>query len=388
MQKRKGVRDKCEIFCHTTETEFLLKTRLLFALCTFFLYELSSKLKMYLRFFTLSFHAHRPIFQPPISCPFWLIIASILLLMLPQGVFAQEAIRILSHQFEPDDITIGDPVQLRLQIEANENLHIYLDPIGHTGQKHLEIDPPQIKQMQSESLPTDKARYEATYPLRAFVVGTHTLPPITIKYTGTDGDSRSIQTPAYLFEVRSVKSPSDTEMKGIKGPWSVPRNWFIFILAVFLVIIVVGALVFFYLRRRAKSLDLQPETVVQRQPYEIAYEQLNRIEELNLVAQGEIKIYHTEISHVIRHYIAARYHIPALELTTQELLDRLQAEDIPRELVQQFFTNCDLVKFARYSPTKPEAHERLEEARRIVDETKQFLVAMGEEQQSEIRENP
>ena len=309
--------------------------------------------------------------------------------MFPQGVFAQEAIRILSHQFEPDDITIGDPVQLRLQIEADENLHIYLDPIDHTEYEHLEIDPPQIKQSQSESLPTDKARYEATYPLRAFVVGTHTLPPITIKYTGTDGDSKSLQTPAYLFEVRSVKSPSDTEMKGIKGPWSVPRNWFVFILVVSLVIIVVGAgaLVFFYFRRRAKPLNLQPETVPQRQPHEIAYEQLNRIEELNLVAQGEMKIYHTEISHVIRQYIAAQYHIPALELTTQELLDRLQTEDIPRELVHQFFINCDLVKFARYSPTKPEAHERLKEASRIVDETKQYGVGKVEEQTSVIRED-
>ena len=108
---------------------------------------------------------------------------------------------------------------------------------------------------------------------------------------------------------------------------------------------------------------------------------------MNWVAQGEMKVYHTEISHVIRQYIAAQYHIPALELTTQELLDRLQTEDMPNKLVRQFFTNCDWVKFARYSPTKPEAHKRMEEARRIVDETKQFWVGMGEEQEGEIRED-
>ena len=134
-------------------------------------------------------------------------------------------------------------------------------------------------------------------------------------------------------------------------------------------------------------MDLQPEAVPKREPHEIAYEQLNRIAGMNWVAQSEMKIYHTEISHVIREYIAARYHIPALELTTQELLDRLQGEDIPKELAQQFFTNCDWVKFARYTPTKPVAHERMEEARRIVDETKQFWVAVGEEQESEIRED-
>ena len=327
------------------------------------------------------------VFRPFSSHPFWLIIVSLLSFLSLKGAFAQEAIHILSHEFDPEDITIGDPVQLRIRIEANENLHIYLTPINDSEHEHLEVDKPQVKRIKAEDTPTGKAHYEVVYPLRAFAIGAHTLPSITIEYTDTNGNNGSIQTPTYLFEVRAVKPPSDTEMKGIKDPWSVPPNWLLYILAALLVIVVIGAIIFLYFRRRAKPVDLQPEALSQRQPHEIAYEQLNRIEGMNWVAQGEMKIYHTEISHVIRQYIAARYHVPALELTTQELLDRLQPEDIPKELMQYFFTNCDWVKFARYSPTKPEAHERMEEARRIVDETKQFWVGVGEEQESEVRED-
>ncbi len=342
---------------------------------------------MSLRFFPLLPYSNPPVFQSFSSRLLWFIVASVLLFPSLGGVSAQEAIRILSHDFDPDDITIGDPVRLRLRIEADENLHIYLDPIDRSEHEHLEVDKPQLERIKSESPPTGKAHYEVTYPLRAFAIGKHTLPPITIKYTSADGDSGSIQTPTYLFEVRAVKPPSDTEMKGIKGPWSVPLNWLLYILAALLVIVVIGAIIFLYFRRRAKPMDPQPEALSQRQPHEIAYEQLNRIEGMNWVAQGEMKIFHTEISHVIRQYIAARYHVPALELTTQELLDRLQPEDIPTELVQHFFTNCDWVKFARYSPTKPQAHERMKEARRIVDETKQLWVGVGEEQESEVRED-
>ena len=61
MQKCKGINSECEIFCHATETDFLSKTRFLFMLCTFFLYELISKLKMYLRFFPLLPHCSSPI---------------------------------------------------------------------------------------------------------------------------------------------------------------------------------------------------------------------------------------------------------------------------------------------------------------------------------------
>ena len=342
---------------------------------------------MYRRFFPLLPHPNPPVFQFFSSGLLWFIIPSFFCFLLPQGVFAQEVIRILSHQFAPDNITIGDPVQLRLRIEADKDSPIYLDPIDFSEHEHLEADKPQVKQIESESPPTGKTHYEVIYPLRAFAIGKHSLPPITIKYTGADGDSGSIQTPAYLFEVRSVKPAGATQMKGIKGPWSVPPNWFLYILAAPLAIIAIGAIIFLYLRKQAKPTDLPPEVVPQRQPHEIAYEQLNRIEGMNWVAQGEVKVYHTEISHVIRQYIAARYHIPALELTTQELLDRLQPEDIPKDLVQRFFTNCDWVKFARYNPTKPEAHERMEEARRIVDETKQFWVRVGEEPESEIRED-
>ena len=275
-----------------------------------------------------------------------------LLLAVTEEVSAQEAIRILSHQFDPDTITIGDPVQLRLQIEADESLHIYLDPMEVSEQEHLEADKPQVEHIRSEDTPTGKARYEVIYPLRAFATGTHTLSPITIKYAGADGDNGGIQTPAYLFEVQSVKPLGATEMKEIKGPWSVPPNWFLYISAALLLIVIVGVFVFFYLRKQAKPVEVQSEMVSQRQPHAIAYEQLNRIEGMNWIAQGEMKVYHTEISQVIRQYIAARYHIPALELTTQELLDRLRSEDVPSELVQRLMTNCDLVKFARYSPAK------------------------------------
>ena len=342
---------------------------------------------MYLRFFPSLPQPNPPVFQSFSLHLLWFIVAFALWLSSLGRVSAQEAVRILSHDFDPDHITVGDPVQLHLRIEADENLHIYLNPIDLSEHEHLEVNKPQVKRIESESPSTGKTHYEVTYPIRAFAIGEHTLPPITIKYTDADGNSGSVQTSAYLFEVQSVKSPSDTEMKEIKGPWSVPPNWLLYILVALLMIVVIAVIIFLYLRRRAKPMDLQPEAVLQRQPHEIAYEQLNRIAGMNWVAQGEMKVYHTEISHVVRQYIAARYHIPALELTTQELLDRLQSEEIPKELVQQFFTNCDLVKFARYSPTKPEAHERMEEARRIVDETKQFWVAVSEEQESEIGED-
>ncbi|MCZ6677683.1 MAG: hypothetical protein O7E52_10570 [Candidatus Poribacteria bacterium] len=312
----------------------------------------------------LPFHPFRPL-----SVCF--AVLSVLSLVYFDSVFAQEAIRIRSHEFVPAHITVGDAVQLRLRIEADAHLHIYLDPIDLSDLQHVEMDAPQVKRIKLEKPGTDKVLYEVIYSLQAFAPGTHTLPPITIKYTGTDANDASIQTPAYSFEVTSVKLADATEMKGIKSPVSPPQRLLPYILAALLMTTVIGVLILLYLRKRAKTADLAPEVSRQRAPHEIAHEQLNRIEGMNLVAQGKMKVYHTEISQVIREYITARYNIPALELTTEDLLARLSHE-AHLDLLRNFFANCDLVKFARYHPTKPEAHARMDDGRQIVDGTRQL----------------
>ena len=108
---------------------------------------------MYLRFLPFLPHSNPSVFQSVSSRLLWLIVASILLLSLSGGVAAQEAIRILSHDFDPDHITIGDPIQLRLRIEVDENLHVYLDPIDRSEHEHLEVDKPQVERIESENLP-------------------------------------------------------------------------------------------------------------------------------------------------------------------------------------------------------------------------------------------
>ena len=86
-----------------------------------------------------------------------------------------------------------------------------------------------------------------------------------------------------------------------------------------------------------------------------------------------METYHTQIAHVLREYISARYRIPALELTTTALLQAMLTAQIATESVehvQQVLANCDMVKFATYQPQVAEASARIVDTRRIVDATK------------------
>ncbi len=174
-----------------------------------------------------------------------------------------------------------------------------------------------------------------------------------------------------LYQFLSQAPP---KLRAIKPPLEVPQSLFPYFLAGGIFVGVVAMLVWLYLRKRRQPPAPTPtEEADIRSPHEIAYERLAAIEAAAWLAHGDMDAYHTHISHVIREYIAARYRIPALELTTTLLLSQLanlQLGTLDITKVRHFFVNCDKVKFATYQPAVPEATERMAEARWFVDVTK------------------
>jgi len=79
------------------------------------------------------------------------------------------------------------------------------------------------------------------------------------------------------------------------------------------------------------------------------------------------------VSEVIRDYLGARYDFDSLEMTTDELAAELRRR-AGRELVlgevEGWLSACDLVKFAKISPSAAEARGALEAAIRIVTTTR------------------
>lgn len=88
---------------------------------------------------------------------------------------------------------------------------------------------------------------------------------------------------------------------------------------------------------------------------------------------SEPKPFCISISDTLRLYLEERFHWHAPERTTEEFLDELQTSVIlqpdQKQSLSEFLTRCDLVKFARQSPTEPELLELLDVALRLVEQT-------------------
>jgi hypothetical protein len=162
-------------------------------------------------------------------------------------------------------------------------------------------------------------------------------------------------------------------LRDVKSPLSFPPN-FLF-LAVLTAIILIAGLIFVVYSRRKRKDKLQSLPVVDtRMPWEIAYDQLQKLSQRPYLQEGRFKEYYSELSGIIRYYFENRFHIRAPEMTTEEFLWSLERSgDLTtehKETLKKFMTSCDIIKFAKHIPRVEEAQESFRFARQLVDETK------------------
>jgi hypothetical protein len=108
-------------------------------------------------------------------------------------------------------------------------------------------------------------------------------------------------------------------------------------------------------------------------PHVQALEELEALKKKKLWQSGKVKEYHTAITDVVRWYIEERYRVPALEMTTEEIMQGLKGTDAgsePREKLYQALLLADLVKFAKEQPLPVDNDESMEHCIYFVNETK------------------
>ena len=94
----------------------------------------------------------------------------------------------------------------------------------------------------------------------------------------------------------------------------------------------------------------------------------------NLVEQGRIKEFYEEISGILRHYIEDRFDLHAPERTTEEFLGELRFAEVlappDKQVLEEFLTHCDLVKFAKHEPTTEQIQRTFDLVKDFVERTK------------------
>lgn len=168
-------------------------------------------------------------------------------------------------------------------------------------------------------------------------------------------------------------------LRDIKGPLSLHSRAGFYLLLGILLTAAAWYLWQYYLSKRKKAKAALPA----KRAHEIAYERLDALRRKDLVGQGRIKEYYSEISDIIRRYIEDRFSLKAPEMTTEEFLYYAVGAAaaaaaaqlaLHKARLKEFLTACDLVKFARHEPLADEMSMIFDAAKNFVDETKEESV--------------
>lgn len=303
---------------------------------------------------------------------------------------AQEPQISISSKVDKSLIHIGDLIQYTIIVTHDRDVRVEMPGLG-ANLGGFEIRDYDVEEPRKQD---GLIVSEVNYAISTFFTGEFEIPPLTVLYyTKGDSTAKALSTEKIKIVVESIKPSEAGDILDIKPPVEIPRSlWYLmrwFVLGGGILILALIGFLIVWRKKQGKSiLPVRPE--IRRPPHEIAYEELDRLRQSDLLVEGEVKQYYTEISEIIRRYIEGRYFIIAMEMTTTEVLDGLMGADVTVEelhIFQHFLDQCDLVKFAKVIPSDGETTVVIQIASEIIDRTKVIITESDFEEKGGKTEN-
>lgn len=289
---------------------------------------------------------------------------------------------------DKDSLSIAESVLLTIEAEVEEGFEAELpkfgEKLGEFGIRDYRDDPPR-------PTPEKKIISRKIYTLEPFLSGDYVIAPMEVRFrkqaeaAGEDENGtnrgglwpRAISTDEITIRVNSLleKDQKELALNPIKGPVELPAQPIpprYLLLGLVVAGLVAGGTLLFIRRKRAVNRKASEPALP---AHELAYRQLREILAAQLIERGESKLFFSRISDVLRGYIENRFGIQAPRRTTEEFLIDISRDALfPAEhkgLLMAFLRDCDLVKFARHSPSPEEAAKAVDACRAFIDATRE-----------------
>ena len=233
------------------------------------------------------------------------------------------------------------------------------------------------------------------YTLTSFDDTLYYLPPFVVKVDGKPYESKSLALKVLGIEVDTVHvdqffGPKDVQDNPFQ--WS---DWSLLFWLSVLMLLLMAVGYYLYLRLRDNKPIITRIRIVKRLlPHQKAMKEIEQIKADKMQNAENPKEYYTKLTDTLRKYIEDRYGFNAMEMTSSEIIERLEraltddaqsAETMKAEL-RQLFTTADLVKFAKYSTMINENDANLVSAIDFINQTKLENVPTEETVKPELTE--
>ena len=281
---------------------------------------------------------------------------------------------------ERDSVLIADQIFYGFELEkVEEGTRFAFPQVKDTLMTNIRI----VGQWQMDTVKASKAKkgqprlldLKAGLTITSFDEGIYYLPPLAVQRLSKDGILDTLVFEPQKLEIKTM--PVDTatfKPHDIKEPIRYPVTfaevapWVAGGLALAGLIALIVWLVIRYRRKH------NPEYIKKDPAHIIALRKLDKYRGNALWAPEKQKTFYSGITDTLREYIADRYGIGAMEMTTAEIFNDMKNTDAPADLLEELkelFERADFVKFAKFTASDEDNAKALPSAVRFVTSTYQ-----------------
>jgi hypothetical protein len=305
-----------------------------------------------------------------VSAFWWLLQAP----QLPPGV----EIKI---EAQPRKAFVGDPIRIDLELTLPESYQFRL-PILESPTAEFTILEPFADvtvsegEKKKEKPPADgRIRHRKRATVALYKVGEFEFPPQQLSLRSPEGKETVAATPPIKIHIQSVLNEKEQNLKELKKQAEIPDpvNWILW-LAVLLVLLAVAAGVWWWWQRRRRPALPVPEQLL-IDPLASAETDLRDLLARGWLEKGLVKQFYVALSDIVKKILESGYGIQTLEKTTLEVMEDLRdrhagASTHDFDSIESLLLHCDLVKFAKYVPSKSQTDNAVRDAFQILDTCK------------------
>lgn len=272
-------------------------------------------------------------------------------------------------------IFIGQRIGLTLEVSADAKKQVELpewDSLHHIV--------PGLEFVRAEKADTSylndgkRMQLSRRYYFTSFDSALYLIPALDVKVDGKEYHSKRLAMKVLTFEIDTLHTDS---IFGIKDELAPPFDWAEWRQVMWsglVALLMAGLLAYVIYRLKTNKPILRRIRNKKRlAPHKVAMQKIEQMKEEKMWQSEDSKEYYTQLTDTLRNYIKERYGFNAMEMTSFEIIQKLQEvndEEAIAEL-RELFQTADLVKFAKYSTLINENDRNLVNAIEYINQTKQ-----------------
>lgn len=287
-------------------------------------------------------------------------------------------------EVDTTNIRIGEQIEYKLTVDNTET--VVFPKLEMDSLKKVEV---------VEDLPVDttKTKFIKKYLLTSFDSGSYVIPQQEVLI-----NAKNFKTDSLLIAVSTVKVDTLKQklfpIKAVKNQPIIFDDYALYVwIGLAILLLIIAIVLYVVLRKKKEEIPLEERIP----PYQLAMQRLGELDAKELLKQDKIKLYYIELTDIIRSYIERELKIPALESTTDELIEMIldfksmDKLDLPKETIknlQKLLQEADLVKFAKFKPIAIEVEGHRSQTENIINNLRPEEVEVTENVTNETINTP